>query len=69
MWFYCSGTKSQIVHCLPKWPFSQSNALTKHATVVIFDMPAIAHNIISKSNANTLKDDTGNIVSMSMLVT
>ena len=40
-----SGTKSQIVQCLPGWPFSRNNALDKEATVVIFDMPAIVHMI------------------------
>ena len=53
-----SGTKSQIVHCLPGWPFSRSNALTKQATVVIFYMPAIVH-IIKPNRANTFGEYTG----------
>ena len=38
-----SGTKSQIIKCLPGGPFRGSNPLTKQATVAIFDMPAIVH--------------------------
>ena len=40
-----SGTKSQIIECLPGGPFRGSNPLTKQATVVIFDMPAIVNMI------------------------
>ena len=35
-----SGTKSQIIKCLPGGPFRGSNPLTKQATVAIFYMPA-----------------------------
>lgn len=47
-----SGTKSQIVECLPGGPFHGSNPLTKKVTVVIFDMPAIVH-MIRPNKANS----------------
>ena len=47
-----SGTKSQIIQCLPGWPFSRSDALAKLATVLILDMPAVTH-IIKPNRANS----------------
>ena len=52
-----SGTKSQIIECLPGGPFRGSNPLTKQATVVIFYMAAIVH-MIRPNNVNRFDEYT-----------